>query len=123
MSKRIVYKLTGQDLSSAIITNEAKIQYAVEKWVRPKIKGSKILCFTTEEQAKVFAEGQMIRILKLWKAEAMFVTPVKTLIFSESTMEDFIRMWINRKGKGYWKAPEGTLGCSQLKLLEEIALC
>ncbi len=68
------YKVTTSDNASVCVSQRCRnskfcVRYKEGKWVRPRVKGTKVFCFKTAAEAKHFAECQAEMGYRIWEVE------------------------------------------------------
>jgi hypothetical protein len=130
------YKVTNTDLMSAWINNpKIAITYKIGEFVSPKVEGTFLAVFETEQQARSFIrvnQKYIKHLFKLFKCEIKNRCKNPWIPSSYRwTNIDRLNMILklkNQKRKFLHRVisgedlPYGTITCKQIKLLEEIKL-
>jgi len=119
--------------SCRISISDGGVQYMVDRWTVPSVKGSRLLVFNRIEDVRRFnAEyGNSEDILFL--AESIDPQPVQIIMRNGCNFEDWWRLWnqfmlnpsIDPFSEDPWTprkypAPEGTFGVRALKLVTQV---
>ena len=121
-----VYKLVSVNSAGSLVSfnnpNSKDIdcvEYKIGEFVYPKLEGSKLFAFSEKQNVVDFLNSIGYSVFspypKLFIAQAEDVEPGKYISY------DIVEFWRNPDlviGGG--KAPEGTLYCGSIKLLEEV---
>lgn len=129
---KIINNCANSLISPFVHRKNITIEYKIGEFVQPHIQGSYIYAFKTLEDAKRFYRSEFImwswefgpRIF-LSEAEVVDIEPkiMEGLWLSPNLEADMIEFWSSPKTNliaGY--APEGTILCSKLKLIEQVCL-
>ena len=120
-----VYKLVSVNSAGSLVSfnnptskGVGCIEYKIGEFVYPKLEGSKLFAFSEKQNVVGFLNSIGYSVFspyqKLFIAQAKDVEPGKYISY------DIVGFWRNPASSGTRKAPEGTLYCSSIKLLEEV---
>lgn len=127
---KIYYKVVTSKLRSIVHGNNSilSVQYKLNEWVTPHIKGSSLLVFSNLERAKMFAQGWGGCIyeckVKNPRKKGPFVRFGNTnsgYVYQQLNL--LIQNYIERHKKlpeDWEDAPDGTVFCSAVKLLRKV---
>jgi hypothetical protein len=119
---RYFYKITNnsnKSFSSSWLKKADAVQYIPGKWVKPRIKGSRLMVFKRLKDAESFMGGSIGKTL--WRCEVK--SPKK-----QRTIADFWRIYDNRFISSFWKgsqegvyeAPEGSYSVLAVRLISKV---
>ena len=128
----VVYKVTRNNLTSFCSPKNITIQYELNKWIKPKV--GKIFAFANLNNGLTFQNSYRNLYgpndFRLFKCMARNVKSIKYMdrlyINDDVLFKDIISWWKTRifrinelKDKFSW-APPGSVGVSEIKLIEEL---
>ena len=126
--QKYYYKVVHKEYGTAIKTrclsyfvnliDELSTEYKINKWVEPKLKGTKLFVFDTLKHAREWSGS-----IQIYKCEIknpgrrLFILcgMINVLEITEN-VENF---WKNKKRSKY-SPPKGTIVCDAVKLIEEV---
>lgn len=100
------------------ILSDLSVEYKIGKWVKPKLKGSKLFVFDTFKHAREWSSCEL-----LFKCEVKNSREKRRILFGEvnvlAVTKNVENFW---KGKKMFnkKAPKGTYVCDAVKLIKEV---
>ncbi len=127
--KQKYFKITDMDKRSCRAEDPKYIiQYYKDKWSRVQIENSLSLVFDSIENARDFIKKTGCSYEdKIWICEVRELQKIK--ILCDNTRTDFVQFW-NKKNKTLFlrhlldcdrgTKPDGTYGCTSLKLIKEL---
>jgi len=112
------YKVVSKDLGSSNTCNDKfRIQYVINKWIKPKLKHSKLFVFCDLRTARCYRIGEE----RIFECEVKDPARIKYACYTEKAFEKF---W--KSVKQHKKRPcstiiyPGTYTTSKVKLIREI---
>jgi len=97
-----------------------KLEYEVGKWTTPKIKGTKLYCFQTFKDARIFSTT-IGWYTAIFECEAKNIGYPKR-IGNIHVLTKFLKSKKNKKSTEFYSrpAPKGTISCTAIKLIERV---
>lgn len=134
MDEQVYYKVISTNRTSCrIYRDDMCVTYPLNKWVRPKVIGSKLLIFDNYDSASIFERKNRLDLKPCFIVSciARYVIPIKRLLFV-NTMDYMlaIHYWNKRQNKKrvfeffrkygdeFGSCPRKTFGASMVKCLE-----
>lgn len=127
-NEQTVWKVVRQsdnEYRSVISYNYSfSIDYKLNEFVKPSLSTSKIFCFRTRQQARVFKRDNMSlsdsQHSVIFKAIAKNVTKASIRASTWCFSNEIAKFWKHNSPVKGVSVPDGTLFCDELMLIEKI---